>query len=995
MMTSCFTRGSLLATLLLFFTFPMFAGSNLFFSDGIDPRFERIDRTDGLSNLSVSAILQDRDGFMWFGTQGGLNRYDGNSFHVYRHQPFQPDGLPHNLIQTMLYDAEREAIWIGTYRGLSHFDKASGHFQNFAHSDGSNSSLSNNLVIALEQEKDGTLWVGTAAGLNRLLPGSDVFDHFSVPGNVVRALHIDAAGTLWVGSYGGLQRFERETDSLVSADVSLPTPYVMTINEPHPGTLLLGCWDGGLVTYTVETGTTTLSTFADNRVYTVAQTGEGTTWVGTWGGGLFAVLPDGSLRHYGTTQTNDGLSHNVVYALYTDHAGNLWIGTNGGGINFAAPQIRDFRILHHEPGNPDSLSGGKVNVMLRDSTGDLWIGVYSGGLNRVRRETGEIIHYRHDSSDRTSLADDTVNAIFEDTRGVLWIGSHGGLQKFVRSRNSFLTWGNDINSEAPLPDNIVYTLAEDDRHRLWIGTYNGGVLRYDPQTGHTVGFQHEPGNQHSLSDNLIYDILATRSGDVWIATNNGLNRYLSDERGFQQYHHRPDDLDSLSGSTVRTLYEDSRGSLWVGTSSGGVNRFHAEDGTFSHFTEQEGLSDNVVVGIMENGRGWLWIATHGGLTAYDPATGMIQTLREDDGLYGTEFSMGHYQEADGSMLFATSQGVMKIPGDYLLQDRAVPPIHITDISIFDTALSPDRVSFNGATVSLEPNQRAITIGFVALDYASRKHLSYLYRLDGFDETWRSSGERNHVTYTNLPPGGYTFHVKDQIALGSQTAAPAATFTLNVAAPWWRTGPAVVLYVLLATALLVMIMRMRETALVKSQNVELERANTLLESANQELKKLTVDDPLTCVYNRRYFDSHLKEEIERARRYGGTVALLLIDIDHFKRFNDEYGHLAGDRCLSQVAEILKGGSARSGDFVARYGGEEFAVFLMGTDRAGAEVIALELTQRIMQLTPVTVSIGLAAGLPGDGATPRSYIEAADRALYRAKADGRNIVRTADL
>jgi len=257
-------------------------------------------REDGLSNLSVSEMVQDGKGFLWFATQGGLNRYDGRTVQVFRHDPFDPNTLPHDLVQTVYYQRSQERLWVGTYNGLSSFSLEEGTFTNYPAGEG---GISNSVIIAIAEDDYGMIWVGTLRGLNRLNPATGEVKQIEVPGGVVRDITRDAAGVLWVGTYEGLFRVDppkppASPGPLKPVEIDLPSKAVMTIREAAPGVIQLGCWGGGIVTYDTASGQSSLMELGDNRIYTMTETRDGILWVGTWGAGLFAVEPSGEVTHF-------------------------------------------------------------------------------------------------------------------------------------------------------------------------------------------------------------------------------------------------------------------------------------------------------------------------------------------------------------------------------------------------------------------------------------------------------------------------------------------------------------------------------------------------------------------------------------------------------------------------------------------------------------------------------------------------------------------------
>lgn len=970
-----------------------------FFSGGQVPRFNLISRLDGLPNNAVSSIQQDTRGFMWVGTQSGLTRYNGRDFTTYESVPFADNSLPHNLVQTLYYEEDRDTLWAGTYGGLSRFKIEANDFTTFANDPDNPSSLEDNLVIAIVRGPNEALWVGTQNGLYRM-EEEGVFEPIETADPVIRSLFVDSRGTLWTGSYGGLQRWNAVEERFEEPVDGISSPNVMDIEEVRPGELLLAVWGAGVVRYEIDSGAVEERSFADNAIYTVLHGSDGTIWAGSWGGGLLAVAPNG--REYTfTADEPDTLASSVVYSLFEDDAGLVWIGTNGGGLHKLSPRQRNFRAFFHDPDAPESLPAGKVNSITKTSDGTLWVGLYGGGLARYDREQDRWSRFTHNPEDPHSLAANIVTLTVEESDGTFWVGSQGGLQKFDREQERFLTWGTHFNQDVPLSDEIIYTLLRTESGELWIGTYHAGVDRYDPETGELRNYRHDPEDSTSLSNNLVYDLLQDSAGRIWVATNSGLNRYMPETDRFKRYTYDRDNRNGISSKTVRVLHEDSRGMLWIGTLSGGLNRWDPSTDSFHHIMQEDGLPDNSIVSILEGAGGRLWLGTQRGLASLSPFSGAIRVLDERDGLFTAEFDVAAFADQEGTLYFGGTHGITRIDSSLQTQNQHSPSAQIIDVRVYEESREPSRISFNDAEITLSPREQMISFEFVGLDYESPQANQYRYKLEGFDQEWTNAGERNYTTYTNLAPGTYEFLVHASNSNGVWTEEP-ARLTLLVEQPWYTRWWAFLGYLAVLALLAYLGFKARDSIRLTTQNAQLARSNTSLANLNTELEQLSIRDSLTNSFNRRYFDIHLDEEWYRAKRSRSALSLLMVDIDRFKQFNDRFGHVAGDHCLLAVSRSMHAQLSRTTDFVARYGGEEFAIVLFGTELDGATEVAerlraaveKECEQRIEgEMQHITISVGVASVYPTGDNTPQYLVEAADAALYVAKNQGRNRVVTA--
>jgi signal transduction histidine kinase/ligand-binding sensor domain-containing protein len=808
-------------------------------------RFERIGKDKGLSSLAVSSIAQDSRGFLWFGTQSGLNRYDGYEFEIYRKKPFDPNSLSHDLIQTMYLEEEKGILWIGTYQGLNRYDIRTKTFTRYRNEQGDETSLSDDVVVSIYRDSQGALWVGTLDGLNRFDEESGTFiryladpdDPESISNNTIRCIREDGDGRLWIGTYGGLNRYHRKEERFTSYrheegnPDSLPSDYVMTIRRGEPGSLWIGTWGGsGLARFDIEAERFRRYELPDDRTYTLNVQEEGKLRIGSWGGGLMIMDTDtGKLTRF-TKEKSDrhSLSNNIVYSIYEDRSGILWIGTNGGGIDKLQEPKNDFTYYEADEEEPGSIGDGEVNAVYIDSKSTLWAGTYNTGLHRYDGKRDRWVHYRADAEDPRSLSDDIVSCIYEDRKGRLWIGTNNGLNLYNRETDDFTVY-NKGPGEDSLNDHIIYDVIEGPEGDLWLGTYNAGVTRWDWETEEMEHYPHEPGKPGSLSDNLVYDLYVDSRGILWVATNDGVNRWVPEEERFVSYYHDEEDTSTLASDNVRTIYETSDGTLWFGTVSGGLNRFDRETETFDHYMKQDGMPANSIYGMLEDDSGRLWISTIDHLTVFDPEEGSFQTIDEDNGIWAEEFSTGHFKAQDGTLYFGTAEGLYQIePGEFS-RNQHVPPVRLTSFRIFDEEVSYDTALTEVEQISLSHEESFFAFTFAALDYTNPDKNRYAYKLEGFDEEWIMSGNRRYASYTNLPPGEYTFKVR-----GSNNDhvwnEQGTSIGVEVVPPPWRTLPAYLVYGVLGILLIYLLVRQfisRQRRIYAEKTQELERERLAL------------------------------------------------------------------------------------------------------------------------------------------------------------------------
>ena len=769
--------------------------------------FDHITRKDGLSNSSISSIVQDKDGFMWFGTQGGLNRYDGKNVKLYEHNPYDKNSLPHRLIQTMFLDYENNILWIGTYNGLASFDIYKEEFKHYPHIPNDKFSLSNEVVTAITTDNNDNVWIGTLDGLNVLDPDTgeikhyshDADDSFSLSNDTVRSILKDSKGRIWIGTYHGLNLYNEERDDFTrftpENTENLKSPYIMSLSEDKHGIIWIGNWGEGIVEFDPDQGVFNDSIVTeDNRIYVINAKDSGRIWAGTWGGGLYEyTTEEKQLNKYVYDQNNLGsISHDVVYSIFLDNSDLLWVGTNGNGLNKLNKDKIDYRRFAYDPQSEVSLSHGKVSSIIEDYQGDLWFGIYDGGLNRYNPEKDTMIVYQNDPKKENSLSNDIVTFIYEDSDKNIWVGTNDGLNLYRRETDDFIHFLPDGTANNP-SGVIPYSMTEDDKGNLWIGYYKNGVDKWDKQIGKFQNYRMDAQDANSISDNLVYSILQDLEGYIWIGTNNGLNRFDPENESFINFFNNSDDINSLSNNTARMLLEDSKGRIWIGTTSGGVNVFDKDTGNFKHYNRNNGLSDNAILSMLEDEKGDIWVATSYGINIIDPETNVITLISEEDGLWGMEFNNGHLKTSDGGLLFGSMHGVYLFTSSPNKVNFYKPKIQIVDIMVMNDPMKTTKPYYLLEKINLPYNENFLSFEFISIDYHAPSKNQYAYKLTGVDNDWVHIGTRNYVSYSNLSPGQYEFQVKASNSDGVWNNDP-KTLSVIINPPPWRSWWAYLIYI---------------------------------------------------------------------------------------------------------------------------------------------------------------------------------------------------------
>ena len=809
-----FLKAVLLAILLTLIT-----SGQSFAQGGDEPRFERISIEQGLAHTSVKTLLQDSQGFMWFGTNDGLNKYDGYKFTLYKHDRENPYSISENHIMSM-YEDQRGNLWIGTWGGgLNRFDRETERFTGYQHDPADPHSLSDHTVMSIYEDQADVLWFGTLeGGLNQFDRETEQFIRYEhdpddpdrLSHNNVKSIVEDQSGVFWVGTDGGgLNKFDRETKQFIHYEHDPDDPHslsdntVMTMMEDQAGNFWIGTFAGGLNLFDRETEQFTSYQHDPNDPHSLShqsvefihQDQSGQLWIATGGGGInkFDAQTEQFTSYQHDPQNPASLSADHVYLIHEDQAGAFWLPTYRGGVSKFAPEQKKFIHFEHDPNDNNSLSDNNVRSAYEDQAGVLWIGTWGKGLNRFDRETGQFTHYRHDPDDPTSLSHDVVRVIYEDQSGVLWVGTSGGLNKFDQETGQFSHYTHSADDPESLSHNTITSIYEDQSETLWIGTV-GGANKFDYESETFVRYQHDPEDDVSLSDNFVRTIYEDRRGQLWIGTSNGLNKFDRNSEKFSHYLADPDDANSLSESNIFSILEVNVGTdgiLWIGT-FGGLNKFEPERGKWSYYGEKDGLPNDAVKCILEDNQENLWLTTNKGLVKFNAKEESFKVYDQRDGLQSDELGSNCFKTPRGEFFVSGINGLNAFYPENITDNPYIPPVVITDFQLFNKAvpIGPDSVLqkhiSQSEELTLAYHQSFFSFEFAALNYTLSDKNKYAYMLEGFDEDWYViDSQRRFATYTNLKPGQYTFRVKGSNNDGVWNEE-GASIRITITPPWWET-----------------------------------------------------------------------------------------------------------------------------------------------------------------------------------------------------------------
>lgn len=929
-------------------------------------------------------ITQTPEGYLWFTTFDGLVRFDGVKFTAFNKG--NTKGITNNRF-TGVYSDKDGSLYATTMEDGILTVYQNGKFRTYT-----SDQVPGHYIIRMERnDRDGLRFL--VEDENRSTKSwyklvSDTFEFIETQGRFNENISINGSnGSRWTINTDGVTEMRDGRTKFTPLDLSKLTYNVNTFAD-REGRL----WIAENKVYCIENGK--LRTFSEkegfptNSLYhSFWQEQDGSIWLSSGGAASAGVgliqIKDWKVTHWGNDQGLAGLS---IQDLFNDREGSTWLATGKGLIRRRKQLVQSFSVK-------DGLDHSEIYPIFRDSKNTVWIGS-TKGLSIYRNGKFQPLELKNppntpvDQSWRPGRM--SVQSLWEDPSGTMWVGLNGGLFTVKDGVARSLDRGSHI-----------FAIKPDRLGNVWTAT-NKGLLRFE---------NYKIAQRYSIPDGLPNEFMTTifedSKGGLWFGGLGGLSKF--DNGRFVNYSK----AEGLVGNYVRSIYEDADGALWIGTYDEGMSRF--KDGRFTNFNEQNGLFSNGVFAVQEDEAGYFWISSNRGIYRVkrqelnDVAEGKAARIYsvgygKEDGMLSNECNGGRQpasiRDEQGRFWFPTQEGV-SIIDPKLEQPNPLPP----SVVIEEVLVEREPIDFRTGII-IDAGRKDVEIRYTGISLLKSAQTKFQYMLEGHDVEWIDAGTERAAHYSYLPPGKYTFRVKAANSDGVW-AERSADLPIELRPHFYQTtffylvcglGGAILL--LLIWKLSVHQLESRERRL--TQLVE-ERTRALAE-ANSNLETLANSDGLTKIGNRRRFESFLADEWHRAVRFKTEISLVMIDIDHFKRFNDKYGHQAGDECLRRVAEAFAETIKRPTDLVARFGGEEFAVVLGGTDAPGALNIAEQAVANVNALkiphgeSPtsdfLTVSVGIATMFATLETNEADLIKAADRALYQAKENGRHQIHVSD-
>ncbi|WP_299553152.1 two-component regulator propeller domain-containing protein [Seonamhaeicola sp.] len=832
--------------------------------------FDHITTDDGLSQNDVNSIYQDQEGFMWFATHDGLNKYDGYSFTIYTPERDNSNSINSNLAYTITGDKQGN-LWIGTTgNGLNFFDKSDEKFYHFTHDEKSPKSINNNYISDLYCDTKNRLWITTHSGLSflDLNEPAESRSFKNIPLYNTAAVFEDGKGQIWVASQEGLHKvFIDHLNNIevkhVNKDIGLHLKAsILSIAEDHYGRLIIGVFWG---MYILDLNLPkSKARFVSSGSYNCLLVDGDYIWGGT-NKGLYRFKnfhknkkPVLDKIYTYNPRNPYSISKNIIESLYRDKTGIIWVGTNGGGINKYDPNRKQFEHVKKTL-DPESLSYDKIRAMYEDSNGTLWIGTEGGGLNMLLNDNDNLYTgYKHLPRTSRPFA---ITEIERNDKKILIVGSEESPNiyqlditdpKNVKSFDSL-----DISTS----QQSVFAIMEDRYKNIWVGTYRGGIRRY-AYFKNTDSYKEDiltnnKNNPYSISNNIIRNIIEDSKGNIWFATGNGLSKLspkeaLKKDPRFEIFKNVPNDNNTISHNYILAVYESKAGQLWFGTFGGGLNKLipsdDGKDPTFKAYTVSDGLPSNVIKGILEDDEGNLWISTNQGLSKFNPKTETFKNYDVNDGLQSNEFQeLACVKRANGEMLFGGVNGFNAFFPKNIIDNDIEANTIITKLSISNKEIKIgeeingrvllDRAINNVEHLELKPSENSFSFEFAALHYAAPGKNKFAYMLEGFDTDWvYTNANKRFATYTNLESGQYTLRVKASNNDGIWDSEP-SELKIYVLPPFWKTNFAYFLYSALIVGLLLMYRRFTIIKTTKKHQLELEHIE---KEKNDELNRVKLE-----------------------------------------------------------------------------------------------------------------------------------------------------------
>ena len=833
-----------LSSLFIFFAIPMGFGQQY--------DFKNIGVENGLSHNTVFVIYQDADGFMWFGTKDGLNRYDGSRFKVFKNNPNDPHSLGNNNVQSLYQDSTGD-IWVGTNNGLFIYHPSAESFDEFEIPDQNGNKIWGQ-ILEIREDLQGNIWVASSSsGVYRFQPSSKKLDHFhhdpnkkgSLASGPVSSMTIDEKGTVWVGVLGGgIQKFIPANGTFheyLDPDSNLRKDQILVLFD-HGQEILIGTKNGGLKKLSKLTGQIENVLIKDNEnnslfVRNIGKYDTHQIWICTERGIYLYDFTSGEYRHlYQNDSDPYSLSDNAIYSIYQDKEGGIWLGTYFAGLNYLPNHTTVFNKFYPVI-NENSISGKRVREIVEDKNGRIWIGTEDKGLSQFDTKTRQFINFVPEKN-RNSLSYHNIHGLLI-SKNELWISSHSqGLKLDILDLEDLRFRSLDqTHLQNPLFDSDIFSITEDRAGNKWFGTISGA---YKLAKG-AKNFEFVK----AVGINFFHDIIEDHLGYLWFATtNNGLFRYHPERGNVKHFYPDKSVEGALPGAAIVNLFEDSKNRLWIGTEGFGLCFYEPASESFKIYNTATGLPSNTIYKILEDDLNYLWISTGNGLVRMLPEDGDLEVFTKSNGLLSDQFNYkSGLKSHDGTLYFGSLNGFVSFDPKTFTLRTIQPEIRLTGIKLFNQDIpigqkgSPLKQSItNTKSIKLKHSQSSISLTFAALGYTLSDSWKYAYIMEGLEKDWNEIERNQEVSYLNLTPGKYNFRVK-AIHSDNQLSEGEASLEIIISPPFYFSPLAYFIY----TVIVIMILLWLINAYKKRvSNRHLENIRLLEDEKQKEIYKAKIE-----------------------------------------------------------------------------------------------------------------------------------------------------------
>lgn len=818
------------------FSFILIFNLSQYLSAQENVKFSKLNVDNGLPQSSVTSILQDKKGFMWYGTMSGLNRYDGYGFKTYYFNPRDTNSLSESWITT-IKDDESGVLWIGTRNGgLCEFYPQTERFIRHKHNVNNNNSISDNVVNCLLKDGKETLWIGTENGLNKYSTSTNTFEKFynkqtneqSLGNNFINCVFKDNVGDIWVGTgNAGLSKLNKTNNTFenyVYKTGSTELKEILGIADYKKDILVIATVNGlrffnKLTKQFVEVKeiSNTLKTQSITSIY---KTNENELWCGAQHNISLCSLiklniPSGKETVYLPNDlSSDAISNERILTMFKDRSNVMWVGTHGKGLNYFSLDRSKFFHIKKTGVTSTGLLNEYVYSLFEDKDSSVWIGTSDVGISHYYPTKGKMEF----EPLLPSLV--RINAIAEAENNSLWIGANNrnniGLVLFDKTSKNIKVFESKPNDEDYINDAHVKTILVDG-DLVWIGTVFGGLNVYNTKTKKFKHYTYNEGNPTTISANEINDIYVDKSGILWVATREGVSVFDKKTKNFTRYKYDIKDTQSISNNYVLCITQDGSGNMWMGTSLG-LNKFDVKTKKFKSYTINDGLPDNYIYAVLEDKDGFLWTSTNNGLSRFDIKTNTFKNFSTSDGLQSKEFNTHAFHKGkSGNMYFGGINGLNLFNPDSVKIRQLVPDIIVTSFKIFGKEMMLDTAITYKKNITLSYGQNFLSFEFASVDFLFPNKNEFACKMEGFDKEWIQLGNHHNISYSNLDPGNYVLKIKGTNNDGVWNNDGASIY-ITILPPFYKTVWFYILCIASVCFFAYALHKMRLRGLLKTQQV---------------------------------------------------------------------------------------------------------------------------------------------------------------------------------